>query len=173
VSLHELVGLVFTFNLMTFGNGPVMVPLLQQSLVQERGVLTIDQLLYAFAVARVTPGQANVYVASIGYMLFGWLGALACAAALVLPGYAMLPLLGGYQRFRQAARVRGFVKGLTATSVGLILAATIEIGHSTLATPTAWIVCAATLAMVHGLKWNPILCLAVASALGLVLHRFA
>jgi chromate transporter len=173
VSLHELVGLVFTFNLMTFGNGPVMVPLLQRALVAERGVLGPEQLLYAFAIARVTPGQANVYVASIGYMLFGWPGAVACVAALVLPGYTMLLLLGGYRRLRRAPRVRGFVKGLTATSVGLILAATVEIGRSTLVSPLAFVVSAATLLMVQGLKWNPMLALAVASGLGLVLHHLA
>jgi chromate transporter len=173
VTLHELVGLIFTFNLMTFGNGPVMVPLLQRALVAERGVLGPEQLLYAFAIARVTPGQANVYVASIGYMLFGWPGAVACVAALVLPGYTMLLLLGGYRRLRRAPRVRGFVKGLTATSVGLILAATVEIGRSTLVSPVSFVVCAATLLMVQGMKWNPMLALAVASGLGLVLHHLA
>jgi len=66
VSLLELCALVFTFNALTFGNGPAMIPLLQANLVDRRGVLSTDQLLYAFTIARVTPGQANTYVAAIG-----------------------------------------------------------------------------------------------------------
>ena len=62
---------LFVANMLTFGNGTVMAAILQQSLVERAHVLTNDQLLYAFALARVTPGQANLYVASIGYMLFG------------------------------------------------------------------------------------------------------
>jgi len=95
MSLLALCVTVFTYNAMTFGNGPVMVPLLQADLVDRRGVLSTDQLLYAFTVARVTPGQANTYVAAIGYMLHGLVGALACTAAIMLPGYLMLPLLWG------------------------------------------------------------------------------
>jgi len=40
-----LIALIFLFNLMTFGNGPVIIPLLQGHLVNERGVLTQEQLL--------------------------------------------------------------------------------------------------------------------------------
>jgi chromate transport protein ChrA len=61
VSLLELCAVVFTYNAMTFGNGPGMVPLLQVDLVDRRGVLSSEQLLYAFTIARVTPGQANTY----------------------------------------------------------------------------------------------------------------
>ena len=45
-------------------------------------VLSNDQLLFAFAIARVTPGQANLYVASIAYMMFGLLGATLSMVAL-------------------------------------------------------------------------------------------
>jgi chromate transport protein ChrA len=54
-------------NVLTFGNGTVMAAVLQNSFVQQKHVLTNDQLLFAFAIARVTPGQANLYVASIAY----------------------------------------------------------------------------------------------------------
>src|SRR3712207_8122653 len=48
---------------------------LQARFVEEERLLTLDQLLYAFAIARVTPGPANVYVAAIGYFLHGLPGA--------------------------------------------------------------------------------------------------
>src|SRR6266508_2215124 len=166
VSLLELCAVVFTYNAMTFGNGPGMVPLLQADLVDRRGVLSSQQLLYAFTIARVTPGQANTYVAAIGYMLHGLAGALATTAAIQLPGYLMLPLLWGYQRLGAVPLVPAFTRGLTVASVGLIFAATVSIGQSTL---TGWVslaVFAAALAMTQLLKWNPLVVLAVSTLLG-------
>jgi chromate transporter len=129
-------------------------------------VLSTDQLLYAFTIARVTPGQANTYVAAIGYMLYGLPGALATTAAIQLPGYLMLPLLWGYQRLRAVRLVPAFTRGLTVASVGLIFAATLSIGRSTL---TGWVsvaVFAAALAMTQLLRWNPLVVLAVSALLG-------
>lgn len=42
-------------NVVTFGNGIVMAAVLQNTFVQQRHVLTNEQLLYALSLARVTP----------------------------------------------------------------------------------------------------------------------
>lgn len=169
MSLLTLTLLIFLFNLLTFGNGPGMIPLLQDELVDKAGVLSIDQLLYAFAIARITPGQANVYVASIGYFLFGITGAVLTTLAIQLPGYMMLPFMKFYERARSMAWVGGFTRGLTVASVGLIFAATLSIGFRTLSGPITWIVFAATLIMMALLKWNQMLSLLAASVLGILL----
>jgi chromate transporter len=166
MSLLELCVTVFVYNAVTFGNGPVMVPLLQDDLVDRRGVLSIDQLLYAFTIARVTPGQANTYVAAIGYMLYGLVGALACTVAIVLPGYLMLPLLWGYERLRAVRVVPAFTRGLTVASVGLIFAATLSIGRATLTGWVSLVVFAAALVMARLLQWNPLIVLGVSALIG-------
>jgi len=167
VSLLELCAVMFLYNAMTFGNGPVMVPLLQADLVDRRGVLSTDQLLYAFTIARVTPGQANTYVAAIGYMLHGLVGALATTAAILLPGYLMLPLLWGYERVKAVRLVPSFTRGLTVASVGLIFAAALSIGRATLTGWVSLVVFAAALAMAQLLQWNPLLVLGVSALLGI------
>ena len=169
MSLWKLALLIALFNLMTFGNGPVMIPLLQTHLVDGARVLTQNQLLYAFTIARVTPGQANFYVASIGYMLYGMPGAIAATLAITLPGYMMIPLLHGYEHLRDSRRIWSFTKGLTVTSVGLILAAVVQIARDTLTEPIAWVVLLAMLVMTQVLKWNILVALAAASCLGLLL----
>src|SRR5438046_7378980 len=103
MSLWKLALLIALFNLMTFGNGPVMIPLLHTHLVEGARILTEDQLLYAFTIARVTPGQANFYVVSIGYMLYGITGAIVATLAIILPGYIMIPLLHGYEHLLRGA----------------------------------------------------------------------
>ncbi len=170
MTLWELVGRIFLYNAMIFGNGPVMVPMLQRDLVDDRGVLSQDQLLYAFTLARVTPGQANMYVASIGYMLFGLAGAVLATLAIVLPGYLMVPLMRGFERLQAGGYTRAFTRGLTSTSVGLIFAATLQIARNSLAGPIAWGVFALMLALLYLLKWNPIVSLVLASVAGLALR---
>ena len=172
MSLWTLALLIALYNLMTFGNGPVMIPLLQTHLVGGAKILTEDQLLYAFTVARVTPGQANYYVASIGYMLFGMPGAIITTLAIILPGYIMIPLLHGYEHLRDSRWINGFTKGLTVTSVGLILAAVVQISRDELTQPIAWVVLFVTLVMTQLLKWNALVALAAASCLGLLLKWF-
>ena len=169
MSLLRLVLLIFTFNLLTFGNGPGMIPLLQEELVDGAGVLSIDQLLYAFAIARITPGQANVYVASIGYFLFGIVGAVLATLVIQLPGYMMLPFMKFYERMRSMKWVGDFTRGLTVASVGLIFAATLSIGIRTLSDTITWIVFAATLGLMMFLKWNQMLSLLIASLLGILI----
>lgn len=169
MSLLEFVILIFTYNLITFGNGPAMIPMLQARLVDTAQVLTLDQLLYAFAIARVTPGQANVYVASIGYFLFGIAGAVAATLAIQLPGYLMLPFTKIYERMRSAAWVGHFTRGLTVASVGLIFSATLSIGTRTLTLPLTWLVFAAAFLMMTVFKRDQMLSLLLASLLGVVL----
>jgi chromate transporter len=172
MNLWKLALLVALFNLMTFGNGPVMIPLLQAQLVEGSGVLTADQLLYAFTIASVTPGQGKLYVASIGYMLYGMPGAVLTTVAIMLPGYVMIPLLHGYEHLRYSRWVKGFTKGLTVTSVGLILAAVVQIARGALTQPIAWVVLFAMLVTTQLLKWNILVALAAVSCLGLLLKWF-
>jgi chromate transporter len=171
MSLPALVLLVLGFNLLTFGNGPVMVPLLQHHLV-ESGALTLDQFLYAYALGRATPGQANLYVAALGFMTFGWLGALATVVAIQLPGYLVLPLVRGYERFREVRAVKGFTRGLTAVSVSLMLSVTWDIGRETLTGAITIVVFVLTAGLIVGRRWNPLVALVAAGALGAAL-RFA
>jgi chromate transporter len=166
MSLLRLTLLVLSFNLLTFGNGPTMIPLLQHQLVQGSGTLTIDQFLYAFAIGRATPGQANLYVAAIGYMTHGLFGAVAMMAAIQLPGYLMLPLAASYERFRRIGAVRGFVRGLVAASVGVVLATAVEIGRETLTSGVAWCVFAATLLLILALRWSALAAMLAAGVAG-------
>ena len=165
MSVPELFALFLTFNLLTFGSGPVMVPLLQRHLV-DGGALSLDQFLYAYAIGRLTPGQANLYVAAIGYMLQGWIGALAAVLAIQVPGYLALPLVKGYERFRHVGAVRGFTRGLTAVSIALMLTVTWEIGRQTLTGWIAWLVFLLTLGLILWRHWQPLPAMLAASAVG-------
>jgi chromate transporter len=147
VSLVQFVVVIFTYNLLTFGNGGAVLALLQHRLV-DGDVLGLSQFLYAYALGRVTPGQNNLYLASIGYMICGWLGALGAIVAIQLPGYLVIPVLKGYERVRHQRAVQGFIRGLTAASVGLMFAVAFNISQEALTGVVPWIVFLITLALI-------------------------
>src|ERR1044071_6807204 len=106
-------------NLLTFGNGNVMAAILQKAFVQQAHVLTNDQLLYAYSLGRVTPGQANLYVGAIAYMMFGIPGAVLSMLVIALPSYLMIPLLRSYEYVRGNRSVLNLTRGLGASAVGV------------------------------------------------------
>ncbi len=164
MSLGRYLLLVFAFNAFALGNGPVMVSLFQRGLVDNLRLLSTDELLYSFAIAQATPGQNNLYVASIGYLLYGMLGAVLALVVLVAPGYLVLPLVHGRERFGKNVHVRRLIRGMTAASLGLILAAAVTIGEHCLTQPAAWVAFLLTLVLTQFLRWNELVGFATACA---------
>jgi chromate transport protein ChrA len=96
-------------------------------------------------------------------------GALLSAAAVMLPGYAIVPLSAGFRRIEHVSAVRGFSRGLTAAVVGVMVATAANVGVSTLTSVRAVLVCALTLALLHRLRMNPFFAVVVGAAVGLLL----
>jgi chromate transporter len=160
---------LFVANMLTFGNGTVMTGVLQQSFVQQAHAITNDQLLYAFALARVTPGQANLYVASIGYMMFGLPGSVLSILVIALPSYLMIPLMRSYDFFRGNPRVLNMTRGLAATAVGLLLATTWNLAKDSMTAPVTWVVLALGLALLLFTRLPTFVSLLAATLAGMLL----
>jgi chromate transporter len=156
-------------NVLAFGNGTVMAAVLQNTFVQQAHVLTNEQLLYAFALARVTPGQANLYVASIAYMMFGLPGAGLSMVVIALPSYLMIPLVRSYEFVRGNRAVRGLTRGLASTAVGLILATTWRLSKDSLSAPVTWIVLCLALALLIFTRLPTLVSLLLATSVGVAL----
>jgi len=166
VSIWEMLVQIAVANVLTFGNGTVMTAVLQNSFVQQKHVLSNDQLLFAFAIARVTPGQANLYVASIAYMMFGLLGATLSMVAIAAPSYLMIPLLHSYYLVRGNPAVYGFTRGLACTAVGLLVATTWNLGKDSLDNPLAWSVFGLCLVLLLFSRLPTVVSLLLASGVG-------
>lgn len=169
MTLEHLVAVVLVANVMSFGSATVMLGLLQQSLVTTSAVLTNQQLLYAFAIARVTPGQANLYVAAIGFMLFGLPGALSCVAAITLPSYAMVPLVRGYGRLRKSAAVGGFTLGVASAATGVVLATAFGLVRDYADSPLALTVLVLALGLMASGRIATIAAMAIATGVGILM----
>jgi chromate transporter len=61
---------------LTFGSGLVIVPFLEQGLVQQYGWLDERQFLIAVAVAMISPGPVVITATFVGYLAAGFWGSL-------------------------------------------------------------------------------------------------
>jgi chromate transporter len=115
---------------LTFGSGLVIVPFLQQGVVQQYGWLGEREFLIAVAIGMISPGPVVITATFVGYLVAGFWGALAATVGIFLPSFILVllaaPLLA---RHRSNANVQGFIKGAYAAAIGTILGACILLGR--------------------------------------------
>ena len=148
-SLRELFVAFNSLALKGFGG---VLPVAQHELVEARGWLTREQFVELLSLAQVLPGPNIVNLSLMfGERHFGWRGALAALAGMIVAPLAIVLLLAvAYREFAQAPVVAGAMRGMGIASAGLVAA-------------TGW-------RLLAGLKRNPLGRLAV---LGLIAAVFA
>ena len=138
--LAQLFGMFFKTGLLVFGGGLVIIPLLEQQVVQQ-GWLSAGQFLDGVTIGQITPGPVVLSGAFVGYQA-GWAqggaamaiaGALVATAGLFAPSFGMIliatPLL---QRLRNQPRVRAFLDGVLAGVTGAMAAAALSLSIAAL-----------------------------------------
>jgi chromate transporter len=114
---------------LTFGSGLVIVPFLEQGLVQQFGWLDERQFLIAVAIGMISPGPVVITATFVGYLVAGFWGSVVSTVGIFLPSFLFVliaaPLLA---RHRGNLNVQGFVKGAYAAAIGTILGACILLG---------------------------------------------
>jgi chromate transporter len=154
---------------LTFGSGLVIVPFLQQGVVQQYGWLGERDFLVAVAVGMISPGPVVITATFVGYLVAGFRGSLAATVGIFLPSFILVlvaaPLL---TRHRANRNVQGFVKGAYAAAIGTILGACVLLGRIAIGD---WLTILIALASLIALfRWkvsNPVL-MAVTALVGLI-----
>lgn len=156
---------------LTFGSGLVIVPFLEQGLVQQYGWLDERQFLIAVAVGMISPGPVVITATFVGYLVAGFWGSLVSTIGIFLPSFLLVlivaPLLA---RHRGNANVQGFVKGAYAAAIGTILGACFLLGKIAIGD---WLTAAiGVISLAVLFRWkisNPIL-IAATALVGLVAY---
>ncbi|TFZ08329.1 chromate transporter [Ramlibacter humi] len=133
VDWHRLaqIGAYFAYaGTFVFGSGLAIVPFLYGGVVKEYGWLTDRQFVDAVAVAMITPGPVVITTGFIGYLVAGFWGAVAAAAATFLPCYLLTILPAPwFKRHGKRPAIAAFVDGVTAAAIGAITGAVIVIAQ--------------------------------------------
>jgi chromate transporter len=115
---------------LTFGSGLVIVPFLQQGVVQEHNWMGEREFLVAVAIGMISPGPVVITATFVGYLVAGFWGAVAATVGIFLPSFLLILIAAPMLRRHRANRnVQGFVKGAYAAAIGTILGASVLLGR--------------------------------------------
>jgi chromate transporter len=156
---------------LTFGSGLVIVPFLEQGLVQQYGWLDQRQFLIAVAVGMISPGPVVITATFVGYLVAGFWGSLVSTIGIFLPSFILVlvaaPLLAKY---RLNPNVQGFVKGAYAAAIGTILGACVLLGRIAIGDWLTVLIGLGSLAVLFRWKVNNPLLIVVTAVIGLIAY---
>ena len=75
---------------LTFGSGLVIVPFLEQRLVQQFGWLDQRQFLIAVAIGMISPGPVVITATFVGYLVAGFWGSVVSTIGIFLPSFLLV-----------------------------------------------------------------------------------
>ncbi len=170
-TLSKLVLFFLKAGSLTFGSGLVIVPFLQQGLVEQYGWLDERQFLIAVAVGMMSPGPVVITATFVGYLVAGFWGSVVSTVAIFFPSFIFIlvaaPLLA---RHGKNPNVQGFVRGAYGAAIGTILGACILLGRIAIGDWLTALIGAVSLAVLFRWKVSNPLLIAATAVVGLIAY---
>ena len=130
-SLWEMAKTFLNLGLTAYG-GLAMVEPIRQQVVTAKGWLSQKEFLDGLALCQIVPGATVVQLATyVGYRLGRTPGALATAAAFILPAFVLMLILSAlYFAYGNIAWVKSVSRGLGVVVIALLLQAVWHLGRN-------------------------------------------
>ena len=125
ISIFDIFLTFLYAGLILLGGGYVILPILQNELIQKRNWLTSDELTDFYAISQSLPGLIAINISIlIGYKLRGKTGALAGVLGITFfPFWAIILLSSVISKFTSNTYVQGAFWGIGIAVVVLIISA--------------------------------------------------
>jgi chromate transporter len=127
IKLFQLATLMLKIDLFAFGGGFGSVPLMLHEIVDVRKWIDSKTFMDGIALGQVTPGPIVITATFVGYLMYGFIGALVATMAVFTP--SLLILVGVtpfFDRLKTSNYFVGATRGILATFVGLLFYAAIK-----------------------------------------------
>jgi len=156
---------------LTFGSGLVIVPFLEQGLVQQYGWMDERQFLIAVAVGMISPGPVVITATFVGYLVAGFWGSLVSTIGIFFPSFIFIlvaaPIL---MKHGANPNVQGFVRGAYGAAIGTILGACTLLGRIAIGDWLTALIGLGALAVLFRWKVNNPLLIAATAVIGLIAY---
>jgi chromate transporter len=127
IKLFNLAALMLKVDLFAFGGGFGSVPLMLHEIVDVRRWIDGKTFMDGIALGQITPGPIVITATFVGYLMYGFAGALVATVAIFTPSFLILAVVTPFfDSLRTSKYFVGATKGILATFVGLLFYATIE-----------------------------------------------
>jgi chromate transporter len=159
---------IFLKSTCTSFAGLASLPEIRHELVDERHMLTDQQIDQTIVITRTTPGPVGVWVVSAGYMADGVPGAIAGWIAMAAPSLLVILLVGYFGKRAQHPRVRSMLQCVVVASAALLVLAAIPVGRDALRGPVAIATVAIALPLLVWRRFDTLWVVGGAAAISLV-----
>jgi chromate transporter len=127
IKLFNLATLMLKVDIFAFGGGFASVPLMLHEIVDVRRWIDSKTFMDGIALGQVTPGPIVITATFVGYLMYGFAGALVATVAIFIPSFLILAVVTPFfDRLKTSKYFVGATKGILATFVGLLFYATIK-----------------------------------------------
>lgn len=127
--LFKLATTMLRIDLFAFGGGFASLPLMLHEVVNLNGWMDQRTFMDGIALGQVTPGPIVITATFVGYLTYGFTGAIVATTAIFTPSFLILvtvtPL---FDRLKTSVYFLKATKGILASFVGLLLSVTIKFG---------------------------------------------
>jgi len=170
--LPQLAWFFLKVGSLIYGGGLVIVPFIEQEVVNTLGWLTPKEFLDGLALGQMTPGPVVITATFIGYKVGSYWGALVATAAIFLPSFLFIFLGAAYlEKIEHSPTVQAFLKPVNAAAVGAILGSFFTLSYRALLEPIPLALFALAVLAMWGFKINFIKVAAVGAVAGWVIQN--
>ncbi|MHC4172421.1 MAG: chromate transporter [Planctomycetota bacterium] len=168
-TLFKLSWVFLKIGTFTFGGGIVIIPMIENEVVNNYGWLTKTEFIDAVTLGQVTPGPVIISATFIGYKVCGILGATIATASVILPSFVMICLATEViKKFRENKILANFLRGARVAVIGMVFGAGVNIGRNSLVDAKTVLIAAISIVCLFKYKTNPIWILLGAGIVGLI-----
>lgn len=169
--LLDIAGVFAYLSLLTVGGGMAAFPELKELTVNDYHWLTFPQLLHYYSLGQLAPGPNMMMVASVGAHVSGLPGAAVALVAFLLPtGLFTLAIGRLWNRLANWAWRPAIERGMSAVSVGLVLAGVVIMARGAITLPLHVVLAIVTFALLMLTKINPALPIVASGAIGVMAY---
>jgi chromate transporter len=170
--LAQLAILFLRIGAVTFGGGFVMIPLIEQEVVNNAHWLNHKEFVDGMALGQITPGPVIITATFIGYYVYGFTGATIATVAVFLPPFLMTVIAGhSLEHMRTNPQVNAFLQGVTPAVVGLMFAAVVKLAQTSLNNYLSTTLMLASCLILLRWRVTPVLVMLGAAIIGLMVLK--
>ena len=146
--LLELFIVFFKLGAFTIGGGIAMLPLLQNTLINEKKWFTKEEFMDIVAVCQSLPGVVAINMATyVGYKKKGLIGSIVSTFGVTIPSFVMILIIAKFiTSLGDNGVLMGAMAGLRAAALGMVVVALIQLMPA--AIKNKWAMMAAIVAFV-------------------------
>jgi chromate transporter len=146
------------------------LPSLHQDLLSNGWAVEAD-FGESIVIGQISPGPNGLWVISLGYLTYGYLGAVLALVAITLPPLLVLGVAAIYGRIARQRWVEGLMRGISLAVVAISCSVCWTIIRQPGVDWMGWIIAAVAFALAMTRRVNIMVILALAGCAGAVLYR--